>query len=166
MGHDEIEDEIERALVQIDEAGDQTVPLGDSIVVLREFPTDGPLKDFLVAPLQAGVVRPNAIYLIRHPLDADALRAVRDAIAAEVRAESGRILREVTSGELGERALEHRQQQAADLRQKIGLYEELLGVGLEQLHRAVDEADQAAGVAAILAAAHASAAPETVNGAA
>src|SRR5262249_39008919 len=95
---------------------------------------------------KAGLSKPNSVYVIRHQMDADAMRAVRDAIVAEVGTEAARIKREVQSGELGERALEHRQQHAAELQQKIAMYEDLLGIGLELLHATVDEADQAAGL--------------------
>ena len=92
----------------------------------------------------------SAVYVLRHRLDHDAVRAVRDAVVAEVQAEATRIRDDVLAGELGGRALETRQQQAADLRSKVLLYEELLNVGLKGLHRAIDEADQAAATAAIL----------------
>jgi hypothetical protein len=102
---------------------------------------------------RAAYQKPSAVYVIRHQLDADAIRAVRDAIVAEVSAEARRIQEEVTSGELGERALEHRRLEAEALRQKIGLYEGLLDTGLEGLRRAVEEADQAAAAAVLLASA-------------
>jgi len=92
----------------------------------------------------------SAVYLLRHRLDHDAVRAVRDAVVAEVQAEAVRIRDEVLAGELGGRALETRKKQAADLRAKVVLYEELLSVGLTGLHQAVDEADQAAATAALL----------------
>jgi hypothetical protein len=92
----------------------------------------------------------SAVYLLRHRLDADAVRAVRDAVVTEVQAEAERIQAEVAAGHLGGRALETRQGQAADLRAKVLLYEDLLNVGLAGLHRAVDAADQAAATAALL----------------
>lgn len=94
--------------------------------------------------------RPSAVYLLRHRLDADAVRAVRDAVVAEVTADATRIRDEVTTGDLGGRALETRKKQAAELRAKVLLYEDVLSVGLAGLHRAVDAADQAAAAAAIL----------------
>jgi hypothetical protein len=94
--------------------------------------------------------RPSAVYVLRHRLDADAVRAVRDAVVAEVYAEAERIKEEVLKADLGTRALETRQKQAAELRQKVLLYEDLLSVGLRGLHRAVDDADQAAATAALL----------------
>jgi hypothetical protein len=100
-----------------------------------------------------GVV--NALYLIRHDLDADAVRAVRDAIVAEVSAEAARISQEVNDGGLGERALEHRKEQALGLRSKIELYEELLDCGLEALRRTVDDTEQTVATAALMASASA-----------
>lgn len=94
--------------------------------------------------------RPSAVYLLRHRLDADAVRAVRDAVVAEVSADASRIRDEVQTGELGGKALETRKAQAAALRDKVLLYEDLLSVGLAGLHAAVDAADQAAAAAALL----------------
>jgi len=98
-----------------------------------------------------GVV--NAVYLIRHDLDADAVRAVRDAIVSEVSAEATKISQEVNDGGLGERALENRKEQALCLRSKIELYEELLDCGLEALRQAVDETEQTVATAALMASA-------------
>jgi hypothetical protein len=101
--------------------------------------------------------RPSAVYVLRHRLDADAVRAVRDAVVAEVLAEAERVRDEVAAGDLGGRALESRRRQASELRSKVLLYEELLSVGLGGLHRAVDAADQAAATAALLLGAEAAA---------
>jgi hypothetical protein len=98
--------------------------------------------------------RPSAAYVLRHRLDADAVRAVRDAVVAEVQAEAARICDEVAAGDLGGRALETRKHQAADLREKVLLYEDVLSVGLAGLHAAVDRADQAAATASLLLGAH------------
>ncbi len=94
--------------------------------------------------------RPSAVYVLRHRLDADSIRAIRDAVVAEVRAEAIRIRDEVLAGDLGGRALETRKRHAAELRDKVLLYEDLLDVGLKGLHVALDEADQAAATAALL----------------
>jgi hypothetical protein len=101
----------------------------------------------------AGVSRQSAVYLLRHRLDADAVRAVRDAVVAEVQAEATRLHDEVMTGELGDRALQTRRARAGELREKIDLYEHLLDVGLEGLRVAVDRADQAAAAAVLLASA-------------
>jgi hypothetical protein len=100
----------------------------------------------------AGVGRPHCVYLLRHQMDADAIRAVRDAIVAEVSTEAARLDREVAAGDLGERGLENRKVQAEELRRKIQQYEDILGCGLDSLHAAVDQAEQAACKAALLAA--------------
>jgi hypothetical protein len=92
----------------------------------------------------------SALYVVRHRMDQDAVRAVRDAVVTEVQAEAARIKEDVLTGELGGRALETRKKQAADLRDKVLLYEDLLSMGLKGLHRAVDEADQAAATAALM----------------
>jgi hypothetical protein len=102
---------------------------------------------------RAAAGRPSAVYLLRNQMDADAVRAVRDAIVAEVQQEAERIQKEVASAELGERALENRRTQAGELRQKIALYEELLGVGLHGLEQAVDAAEQSVAMATLLIAA-------------
>ena len=83
----------------------------------------------------------SSVYVLRHRLDHDSVRAVRDAVVTEVQAEAMRIRDDVLAGELGGRALETRQRQAGDLRNKVVLYEELLNVGLKGLHWAIDEAD-------------------------
>jgi hypothetical protein len=94
--------------------------------------------------------KPSAVYLLRHRLDADAVRAVRDALVSEVKDEAKRIQDDVASGELGPRALETRKKQAGELRDKVLLYEDLLSVALSDLHDAVDHADQTAATAAML----------------
>jgi hypothetical protein len=98
---------------------------------------------------QAGVDARNRIYLLRNKMDADSVRAVRDAIVAEIGREATRIEEEVRSGELGEKALEARRDQAIDLRAKIEKYENILGVGLNQLTEIVNHADQTACAAAL-----------------
>jgi hypothetical protein len=57
------------------------------------------------APTQGGASR---VQVIKHALDADEVRAVRDGILAEVSAETARIKDEVMNGELGRRAIHTR----------------------------------------------------------
>lgn len=92
----------------------------------------------------------NACYILRHDFDADSVRAVRDAIVADVTAEAARINKEIESGNLGERALAHRQEEAVSLQEKVREYEALLGVGLASLHEQLEEAGAAACRAKIL----------------
>lgn len=98
----------------------------------------------------AAVGPPGAVYQVRHRLDAEAIRAVRDAVVAEVRGEAERLQAEVLAGDLGERALDARHARAAGLRAKVRDYEGLLRVGLADLHRTLDAADQAAATAVLL----------------
>ena len=97
--------------------------------------------------------KPSAVYLLRHRLDADAVRAIRDAVVSEVQTATARIAEDISAGELGSRALETRKQHAQELREKVLLYEDLLNVGLAELHRAIDSADQSAATASLLLAA-------------
>jgi hypothetical protein len=99
---------------------------------------------------QASQSRPNAVYVLRHRLDADAVRAVRDAVVNEVQVEAQRLADEVTGGDLGGRALETRKNQLVMLREKVNLYEDLLHVGLNGLHHVLDQADQATATATLL----------------
>jgi hypothetical protein len=99
---------------------------------------------------KAAFGRPHACYVLRVAMDADAVRAVRDAIVAEVMTEACRIREEVLSGALKERALESRRLEAVDLRDKVALYEQLLDTGLASLRQAIDAAEEAAAAAALL----------------
>jgi hypothetical protein len=92
----------------------------------------------------------SSLYLLRHRLDQEAIRAVRDAVVGEVKGEVKRIQGEIVSGELGSRALQARKQQAHDLRDKVNVYEDLLQVGLQGLHQILDDADQAVATASLL----------------
>ena len=61
-----------------------------------------------------------------------------------------RLKEEIQSGGLGERAVEGRRGQAAELRQKVELYEGLLNVGLSELKKACEEAELAGAAATLL----------------
>ena len=112
----------------------------------------------------ASTGKPSAVYVIQHKLDADAVRAVRDAIVVEVQTEAKRIVEDVHTGDLGGRALETRRSQAASLREKVLLYEDLLSVGLANLHDVVDAADQAAATASLLLASESVSGPAELAG--
>ena len=110
----------------------------------------GPWQEVSSAVEKAAFGRPHACYVLRVAMDADAVRAVRDAIVAEVMTEACRIREEVLSGALKERALESRRLEAVDLRDKVALYEQLLDTGLASLRQAIDAAEEAAAAAALL----------------
>ncbi len=101
-----------------------------------------------------GYKKPSTVYLFRHTMDAQALRGVRDGILREVQQRSAEIKQEVLDPDnpLKARALAHRQEEARELREKVHLYEELLGVGLSTLSRTLDEVETTIGQAALLTA--------------
>lgn len=92
-------------------------------------------------------------YLLRNVMDEDAIRCVCDAITAEVRAESQKRYDEVTSGELGARALENRKCEADILAAKVAEYEQILNLSLPALHEACQRLRSAAAAAEMLASA-------------
>ncbi len=77
-------------------------------------------------------------YLMQQEWTPDTVRAVRDAVTADVEAEAARLSADILSGELGEKALAARAREAAALRRKVGEFEHVLGVGLEALAALVD----------------------------
>jgi hypothetical protein len=89
-------------------------------------------------------------YVLKNVMDADAIKAVGDAIAAEVLAESQKIYEEVTGGELGPRALENRKAQSEILAQKVMEYERILGVTLSSLLESCERSRSAAAAAEML----------------
>jgi hypothetical protein len=114
------------------------------------LPDDGFVRVLVGEAVEASAVGgKHSVYYIRHDMDADAVRAVRDAIVAEITQESKRIHEEILSGELGERALAYRAEEAEALRKKIALYEDLLDTGLEDLRQGLDLAEQGVAAAAI-----------------
>jgi hypothetical protein len=92
-------------------------------------------------------------YSIRHDLDSDAVVAVRDAIIHEVTTEAARLNQEILSGDLGERAVQTRKNEALMLKDKVTEYEHILGIGLSHLKATLDTVDQANATAALLLAA-------------
>lgn len=97
----------------------------------------------------------SKVYLLRHLMDADAVRAIRDSIIHEIQTRSGEIRQEVLDQDnpLKSLALQHRHEELLALRDKARLYESLLGVGLEQSVQTLDEVETTIGQAALLVAA-------------
>jgi hypothetical protein len=96
--------------------------------------------------------RSNRLYIIEHDLDADSVRAVHDGVIEAVTSELDSINRELLSGELGVKAVGTRSARVRELLSRTRDYEAVLGIGLEGLRAAVENAQEAAGRAAILAA--------------
>ena len=104
------------------------------------------------ACIESGYGKPNNVYLIRHQLDADAVRAVKDAITEEMMGASVRLADEIQGGELGERALNARSKECKELMRKIENYEDILNVGMGSLRESLDKVANAAAAAAMLVA--------------
>lgn len=93
----------------------------------------------------------NRMTIMSHAWGPDEVRAVRDAITREVETESARLHSEILGeNALGEKALEHRKEQALALRRKVMLYEGLLDTGLGSLRASLDQVEEAACAATLL----------------
>lgn len=93
----------------------------------------------------------NKAYLLRTQMDECALKAVKDAIFTEVMAEAERIRTEVYSGDLGDRALDTRKDQALELGKRVEEYETLLGETMADLKLVVKLVQESTVVAALSA---------------
>ncbi len=89
------------------------------------------------------------VYLIRHELDADAARAVIDAVIAETTKHIETIQAAVNTGELGVKALEGRQSAAEAILDRVKMYEHHTGANLAELTKQIEELEVAIGMAAI-----------------
>ena len=104
-----------------------------------------------------------AVYMLKTEMDENAVRAVRDAIVNEVSGEAERINAEITSGELGAKALLTREKEAHVMLDKVKVYEKLLAVSLAAVRKSLGDVETAAAAAAVLAAADADAEAETAT---
>jgi hypothetical protein len=102
---------------------------------------------------QAAVNGRSIGYLVEHHLDENSIVAVRDAIISEVVGETKRIEEEILSGELGEKAIQSRKNEAAALRRKVVEYENILGVALGALKQGLESIEQSNALASLLMAA-------------
>lgn len=107
-----------------------------------------------IAPaIEAAAVHAGAlsIYHMQNIMDESAIRAVRDALVSEVTAKSAKITEEIISGDLGERALQSREREAAAMIAKVARYEGLLETSLADVRDALGEVKSAAAAAALVA---------------
>jgi len=97
--------------------------------------------------------RKSSVYILRHQMDADAVKAIRDAIVQEISQEASKMENEILDPEssLGDRALENRRAEALCLRAKVKQYEELLDLGLTDLRGQLDGLETVIAKAALLA---------------
>lgn len=91
----------------------------------------------------------STVYLIRHKLDFDSVRAVYDGILAETEAALATMKAEILSGELGEKALAWREQECARLANRLTDYEAYLGVTFEHTKKLAVEMTDAQAFAII-----------------
>lgn len=90
----------------------------------------------------------TTVYRVNHRLDADALRAVHDAIVAEVERDTADLVKGVDELETTG-AVERRRDQAQAIRAKVGTYEGILGTALPALRESVEQAALTASRAAL-----------------
>ena len=83
-------------------------------------------------------------YTMTTLMDAEAVRAVRDAVCREVTEAAEALKRDIAEGDLGEKALESRVSQAKSLHDRIEEYTEILGETTDLLHKAVRVPEMAA----------------------
>lgn len=93
----------------------------------------------------------NKVYLLRTEMNEGAMKAVRDAIVSEISRDAATLSTEIYSGQLGERALETRKEQAVVLHQRISQYEAILGETLDSLRLVVKSVEESATLAALSA---------------
>jgi hypothetical protein len=107
--------------------------------------------DAIASAVEAcGVGHRHSIFSIKHIMDGDAMRAVKDAIEREILQRTEKIREEILSGDLGEKAIENRVQEAKSLHEKVREYEAILGTGLEHLHLAADNAAVSVGAGTLM----------------
>ena len=104
-------------------------------------------EDASEAVAQAADGGKSVAYVVEHELDSGSVMAVRDALIAEVTAETQRISREIQSGDLGKKAIESRKNEAALLKKKVEDYESILDVTLDHLKKGLDCIDQSQALA-------------------
>lgn len=99
---------------------------------------------------RCGVGLAPQVYTIRHHFDRESVVAVLAAVVQELKNATETIRGEVTSGELGKRALQSRQESVEALWDLAEFYERHLGVALTESKAAISELSQMTSAAALL----------------
>ena len=94
----------------------------------------------------------SRVYLASMEVNAESIRVVRDAIKAEILRESERLLDEIATGELGDKAIASRKEYLEQLEAKVKEYEGIVGESLVDLRDALSKCATAIGMAAFQAA--------------
>lgn len=84
------------------------------------------------------------VYCVENVLNAETVRAVKDAIVSEVMEAATELTVDITSGNLGAQAIENRKQRAISLQARVSEYEGILGQVLDSLHEVLTVAESAA----------------------
>lgn len=92
----------------------------------------------------------GTIFLLRHIMDEDAVKAVTASVVAEVEDEAAKIELAVASGDLGERATNNKIAAAKALREKLVYIEGILGTSIQSMHDVLDRTELAATTAAMI----------------
>lgn len=90
----------------------------------------------------------SRVYKVAFSLDADSIRAVKDAIQREILQESQSILDEMLKGDIGKRAMTARLEYLDELQAKVAEYESVVGESLKHLADALNNTKTASGLGA------------------
>jgi hypothetical protein len=101
----------------------------------------------VIMAMREGLRSTVAIDVLENKPTVEAIEAFRRALTREIDTEVQEISKEISGGDLGERALENRAERARELLNKISSYEDILGTTLETLRDSVDVPKQAAATA-------------------
>jgi len=88
-----------------------------------------------------GRLNASTVYRVSTLIDEGTVRAVKDAIVAEVTAAAEAMRTELAANELGESALTRRKAAAGTLHTRVSRYEEILGEALTALHETIAAAE-------------------------
>lgn len=95
----------------------------------------------------------NAVYVMRTARDADAIRAIRDGIVADLESEIAQIKADIDDPAAGEQMLQARVAYAMSLKRRADEYENILGTGLDAMQAKIAEVTKAASTGIMLIAA-------------
>lgn len=90
------------------------------------------------------------VFMFTTAMDDEAIRAVVGSLEDNICKELADMESEVASGKLKKRALESRERQLGEKRQRIREYESMLGVTMKKLHDAVEQTKKTSVIAALM----------------
>lgn len=105
----------------------------------------GVLPDFVAVAgsiEQCAVDDTSAVHFLKTAVDNLSVRALKDAIVAEVQAKAREIEDAATEGTLKSRGFKIKQSQAQSLHERVSYFENLLGEALSELHEVADNCEK------------------------